>query len=53
MKNISKIRRRKYSKMNVRTLVGLQEVLTNNMSQDYGNPWVFKAYINKPYAITQ
>jgi len=23
------------------------------MSQDYGILWVFEAYINKPYAITQ
>jgi hypothetical protein len=48
-RNISKIQRRKKS----RILARLKEMLTNNMSQDYGILWVFEAYINKPYAITQ
>ncbi len=50
MGKISKIQRRKKSEINVRILLGLQEIRTN-MSQDYGIPLVFKAYINKPYII--
>jgi hypothetical protein len=50
MGKISKIQRRKKSEINVRILLGLQEIHTN-MSQDYGIPSVFKAYISKPYTI--
>jgi hypothetical protein len=50
MGEISKIQRRRKSEINVRILLGLQEICTN-MSQDYGIPLVFKAYISKPYTI--
>jgi len=50
MGEISRIQRRRKSEINVRILLGLQEICTNT-SQDYGISLVFKAYISKPCTI--